>query len=142
MHRRRKHLCIVAVSIFASVWLSGCSATSVAAGKYVRNDDTSQTLTLQSKPSRLFHLTGRFTGKLGGGTYSLKNASGTAEGTLSYVIEGKDSAEFALKVQRRHLLVSEGKRLRGARGSRWAYLENGRGVLGKGLVASVDQILI
>jgi hypothetical protein len=99
MHRRRKHLCIVAVSIFASVWLSGCSATnSVAAGKYVRKDDTSQTLMLQSKPSRLFHLTRHFTGKLGGGTYSLKTASGTAEGTFSYVIEeGKDSAEFALK---------------------------------------------
>ena len=99
MHRRRNHLCMLVVSIFASVWLSGCSATSVvAAGKYVRKDDTSQTLTLQSKPSRLYRLTGSFTGKLGGGTYSLKTASGTAEGTFSYVIEeGKDSAEFALK---------------------------------------------
>jgi hypothetical protein len=46
----------------------------------------------------LFQVTKHFSGKLGGGTYSLKTANGTAEGTFSYVIEeGKDSAEFALK---------------------------------------------
>jgi len=95
---RDKRLLMLAISVLASVLLTGCSANSVAAGKYVRKDDTSQILTLQSKPSRLFHLTGHFTGKLGGGNYSLQTASGTAEGTFSYVIEeGKDSAQFNLK---------------------------------------------
>jgi hypothetical protein len=100
MHRQRIHLFMLAIVIPASLWLSGChsAATSVAAGKYVRKDDASQTLTIKAAPSRVLRLTGSFTGKFGAGTFSLKTSSGTDEGTFSYHIEeGKDRAEFALK---------------------------------------------
>jgi hypothetical protein len=98
MRRKPKHLLVLATSLVASVWLSGCGAPSVAAGKYVRNDDASQTLEIKAAPSRVLRATAGFTGKFASGTYSLKTASGTAEGTFSYHIEeGKDTAEFALK---------------------------------------------